>query len=90
MYGVFVFCLTPDDLYYIIVDPFLTAVKLGMDHHPLLVFEEHPGIDTTHWLADLPVMSCRKHKLGPKPSEFPPCLESSDLLRHSSPPRTYS
>ena len=59
----------------VVVDPFLTAVKIGMEY-PLLVFEEHPGIDTTHWLTDLPVMSCRKHKLGPKPSEF--ALESID------------
>ena len=52
------------------IDPFQTAVKMGLHRHPILVFEEHPDMDNTHWLTDLPVMSCKKHKVGPTPGEL--------------------
>jgi len=43
------------------IDPFLTAVNLGMQH-PILVFEEvtGTGLDNTHWLTDFPVKVSRK------------------------------
>ena len=44
-------------------DPFTTAVKLNQQH-PLMLFEEIPALDNTHWLTDFPVMSCRNYKVG--------------------------
>lgn len=29
-----------------------------------MLFEEHPHMKNTHWLTDVPVSSCRKHKVG--------------------------
>ncbi|KAL3823484.1 hypothetical protein ACHAXA_010244 [Cyclostephanos tholiformis] len=52
---------------YFQADPFQTAVRMGLHRHPILVFEEHPNMVNTHWLTDLPVMSCKKHKVGPTP-----------------------
>jgi hypothetical protein len=56
--------------YTYLLDPFQTAVRMGLHRHPILVFEEHPNMVNTHWLTDLPVMSCKKHKVGPTPGEF--------------------
>jgi len=40
---------------------------LQQQKHSLLVFEEHPYNTNEHWLTDLPVMACRKYKVGPTP-----------------------
>jgi hypothetical protein len=66
------------------VDPFQTAVKMGLHRHPILIFEEHPDMDNTHWLTDLPVMSCKKHKVGPTPGECHVLSSSSSLLLEPS------
>ena len=29
-----------------------------------MLFEEHPTMKNTHWLTDIPVTSCRGHKVG--------------------------
>jgi hypothetical protein len=56
---------------YFQADPFRTAAKMGLlqrrRQHSLLVFEEHPDNTNEHWLTDLPVMACRKYKVGPTP-----------------------
>jgi len=47
-------------------DPFVTAVRLNMQH-PVMVFEEISALDNTHWLTDFPVKSCRNYTVGPVP-----------------------
>ena len=47
-------------------DPFVAAVHLRQQH-PLMVFQESPDIDNTHWLTNFPVWTCRKHRVGPTP-----------------------
>ena len=51
------------NLYCRLQDPFATAVQLKQQA-PLMLFEEHPTMKNTHWLTDIPVTSCRAHKVG--------------------------
>ena len=51
------------NLYCCLQDPFATAVQLKQQA-PLMLFEEHPTMKNTHWLTDIPVTSCRAHKVG--------------------------
>ena len=48
---------------FLVLDPFAAAVQLKQQA-PLMLFEEHPHMKNTHWLTDIPVTSCRKHKVG--------------------------
>jgi hypothetical protein len=47
-------------------DPFVAAVK-SKQQHPLMLFQESPDIDNTHWLTDVPVKACRDYKVGATP-----------------------
>jgi len=44
-------------------DPFVVAAQ-QKQQHPLMVFEEIPILENTHWLTDFPVQSCREYKVG--------------------------
>ena len=44
-------------------DPFDEKHKI----HPLMFFEEHESVTTTHWLTDFPVSTCRNYTFPPKP-----------------------
>jgi hypothetical protein len=48
------------------IDPFVAAVNLKQQA-PLMVFQEHPDMNNTHWLTDVPVYGCRKYRVGATP-----------------------
>ena len=47
-------------------DPFVVAAQLNQQH-PLMVFQENPDLDNTHWLTNTPISSCREYKVGNTP-----------------------
>lgn len=46
-------------------DPFSTVKP--EQQRPLMVFEEHPDLDTTHWLTDFPIKTCKGVPIGARP-----------------------
>lgn len=62
-YALFTSCYTSNLLYQCTLDPFVAAVQLKQQA-PLMLFEEHPHMKNTHWLTDIPITSCRNHKVG--------------------------